>query len=108
MVATDCAEDFRERNVEFAQCRVRGFFAVVLLLDRRRLAVVQMPHLVSKRDVLRHQQQSCQQYLHQAAFQNHGVVPISGKREHANTRQGGLQKPAQSSLSGCYILVCTI
>jgi hypothetical protein len=69
--AIDRTENLRERDVKIAQCRVGGFLAIVLLLRLRRQAVLQMPHLMHKRAVLRNEQQARQQKLHQAALEKH-------------------------------------
>ena len=69
--AVDGAEDLRECNVEIAQTRVRGLLLLILLLGLLRQAVLQVPRLVRERAMLRHQQQSRQQYLQQTAFQDH-------------------------------------
>jgi hypothetical protein len=57
--------------VKIAQGRMRGLLIFILLLRLRRQAVLQVPRLVRERAMLRRQQQSRQQYLHQAALQDH-------------------------------------
>ena len=75
-VATDRAKNLGEGNVKVTQAGMRGFLLRVLLLGLRRQAILQMPRLVRERAMLRHQQQSRQQYLQPAAFQDHGVMPV--------------------------------
>ena len=107
-VATDRAKHLRERNVKVAQAGMQRFLFLVLLLGLRGQAILQVPRLVRERAVLRHQQQSRQQYLQQAAFQHHDVMPVYGKPEQINTRRDGLQNPAQSAHRCSYILLCTV
>ena len=56
---TDSAEDLNECDVEIAQPRVRGFLAAVVLLHLDRQTILQVPHLVRERAMLRRQQQCC-------------------------------------------------
>jgi hypothetical protein len=76
LVATYRPQNLREGNVKITQPGVRGFLLRVLLLEVRREAILQVPHLMRKRAVLRRQQQSRQQYPQPAASQDHGVMPI--------------------------------
>ena len=72
---------------------MRGLLLLVLLLEWRRQPILQVPRLVRERGMLRHQQQSCQKYLQQAAFQGHGVLGSPAvEREQINTRMAGRQK----------------
>jgi hypothetical protein len=73
--AIDDTENLRKGNMEIAQAGVRGLLLRVLLLRLHRQPVLQVPHLVRERAMLRDQQQGCEQYLHQAAFQHGRVTP---------------------------------
>ena len=75
VVATDRAKDLGEGNMKVTQTGMRGFLLLILLLGLHRQAILQMPRLVRERGMLRHQQQSRQQYLQQAAFQDQGFMP---------------------------------
>jgi len=57
----DCAEDLHKRNVEITQPGLRFLLAVVLRLARE--IILQMPDLMRKSAVLRHEQQCHQHYL---------------------------------------------
>lgn len=65
------AKHLGKRNVEVAQAGMRGLLLLILLLGLRRQPILQVPHVMRERAILRDQQQSRQQYLHQAAFQHH-------------------------------------
>ena len=61
--AGDGAENLCKRNVEIAQTCVGRFLLRILLLGMGRQTIVQVTRLVRERGMLRHQQQSRQQYL---------------------------------------------
>ena len=50
------AENLNERDVEIAQAGLRRLLAAIVLLRLGRRIALQMPNVVSKRAVLRHEQ----------------------------------------------------
>ena len=73
----DRAEYLRERDVKVAQPGLRCLLAAVLLLRLGRQIVLQVPHLMRKRAMLRRQQQCRERNLQHASFQDHLVMPNS-------------------------------